>query len=147
MLQNKKNTSSSSAKNKLDVDINGAAGEIACAKYFNVYFDTSISPHRRGYDIEVSGVTIDVKTTSYNPGALTAKTYKKVKDANLYVLVHCDFPKFTIMGGAIASELLVDWNIKDTGYGRVFHMDQSQLRSIDELIVGYQNYKQRKQFA
>ena len=83
---------------KLDPDIIGTGGEIAVAKYFKTYPDLSIGPHRRGYDLQVNGTTIDVKTTTFNPGYLQAKLNARIEDADIYILVHAHFPEFTIIG-------------------------------------------------
>jgi len=134
MVQNQINGISSQGRRKLDPDINGAGGEIAVAKYFNRYPDLSIGPHRRGWDLEVNRRTIDVKTTTYQPGYLQAKTYKKIKDADMYILVHAAFPIFTIIGGVKSEELMQEHNIKDMGYGPNYTLEQSQLHPLKELF-------------
>tara|TARA_R110002096_G_scaffold397090_2_gene593033 strand:- start:501 stop:980 length:480 start_codon:yes stop_codon:yes gene_type:complete len=133
MLQNIQNGTNYSKKRNISYDINGAGGEIAVAKYFKVYPDLSTGPHRRGHDLTVNEHTIDVKATTYNPGYLQCKTYKQVADADWYILVHANFPEFRILGGAPAEELLQDHNIKDMGYGPVYHLEQSQLCSINRI--------------
>ena len=137
LVQNQTNGVSSNGRRKLDPDIIGTGGEIAVARYFNCYPDLSIGPHRRGYDLEVNGTTIDVKTTTFNPGYLQAKTKKKVSDADMYILVHASFPTFTILGGVRAAAFLQDYNIKDMGYGPNYTLEQSQLHSLKSLFIQY----------
>ena len=112
MIQNQKN-GTNFRKQKLDPDINGMAGEIAVAKYFNRFPDLSVGPHRRGYDLIITGRKVVVKTTTYNPGYLQCKTYKKIQDADIYLLVSADMPHYTIQGGATSHDLLRKTNIKD----------------------------------
>ena len=132
MIQNQKN-GTSFRKQKLDPDINGMAGEIAVAKYFNRFPDFSVGPHRRGYDLIISGRKVDVKTTTYNPGYLQPKLNKKFEDADIYLLVTADLPHYTIQGGATAQDLLRKTNIKDTGYGQFYTLEQFQLKSVQQL--------------
>lgn len=133
MLQNQKNGTSSPKVKKLDPDINGMAGEIAVAKYFNRYPDFSVGPHRRGYDLVVAGRKVDVKTTTYQRGFLQVKAHKKIEDADIYVLVYANIPEYVIMGGAYSHELIQQQNIKDTGYGPYYTFEHSQLKSMEEL--------------
>lgn len=132
MIQNQKN-GTNFRKQKLDPDINGMAGEIAVAKYFNRFPDLSIGPHRRGYDLIITGRKVDVKTTTYNPGYLQCKTHKKIQDADIYLLVSADMPHYTIQGGATSHDLLRKTNIKDTGYGAFYTLEQDQLQSVQQL--------------
>ena len=135
MHQNIQNGKNYSETRNLNYDINGVGGELAVAKFFKVYPDLSTGPHRRGYDLTVNQTTIDVKTTSYNPGYLQCKTYKKVADADVYILVHAHFPTYTILGGIRSTEFLQEYNIKDVGYGPVYHQEQSQLRPLRSLFA------------
>ena len=135
MLQNQTNGVTSQGPRKLEPDINGAGGEIAVCKYFNRYPDLSIGPHYSGYDLKVKGNKVDVKTTSYDPGYLQAKTKKKVDDCDVFILVHVSFPTFTILGGARSSDLLQDVNIQDMGYGPKYVLEQSQLSSMVDIFA------------
>ena len=112
MMQNHKN-GLNTQKKYLDPDVNGMAGEIAVAKYFNRYPDLTIGPHYSGYDLMIAGKKVDVKTTTRNPGWLQAKLKKKVTDADIYIMVTADMPHYTIQGGATAQDLIQQHNIKD----------------------------------
>ena len=135
MIQNQKNglTTQKTNKKSYDPDVNGMAGEIAVAKYFNRFPDLSVGPHYSGYDLMIAGKRVDVKTTKYNPGYLQAKTKKKLEDADIYILVSADVPHFTIQGGATAQQLIQSHNIKDTGYGPCYTLEQDQLTPLKEL--------------
>ena len=135
MLQNQNNGVISRGPRKLEPDINGAGGEIAVCKYFNRYPDLSIGPHYSGYDLKVRGKKVDVKTTTYNPGYLQAKTKKNPNDCDIFLLVHVSFPTFTILGGAKSTQLLQDVNMQDMGYGPKYIMEQSQLQSMELLFA------------
>ena len=135
MMQNKQNGASSRGVRKLDPDIIGVGGEIVVCRYFNVYPDLTVGPHYRGHDLTFRRLKIDVKTTGYNPGYLQAKTNKKASDCDIFILVHADFPTFTILGGSRSNELLQDYNIKNMGYGDNYVLEQSQLTEIGNLFA------------
>ena len=135
MLQNQTNGVISHGPRKIEPDINGAGGEIAVCKYFNRYPDLSIGPHYSGYDLKVKGKKGDVKTTSYNPGYLQAKSKKNPNDCDIFILVHVSFPTFTILGGATSTQLQQDVNLQDMGYGPKYTMQQSQLSSMADLFA------------
>ena len=94
-----------------------------------------VRPHYSGYDLKVKGKKVDVKTTSYNPGYLQAKTKKNPNDCDIFILVHVSFPTFTILGGATSTQLLQDVNLQDMGYGPKYTMQQSQLSSMADLFA------------
>tara|TARA_Y100001951_G_C11247957_1_gene244574 strand:+ start:221 stop:688 length:468 start_codon:yes stop_codon:yes gene_type:complete len=135
MLQNQTNGVISRGPRKLEPDINGAGGEIAVCKYFNRYPDLSIGPHFSGYDLKVKGKKVDVKTTTYDPGYLQAKTKKNPSDCDVFILVYASFPRFTILGGAQSADLLQQVNIQDMGYGAKYILEQSQLQSMELLFA------------
>jgi len=135
MMQNQANGVISRGQRKLDPDINGMGGEIAVCKYFNRFPDLTVGPHYSGYDLKVKGKRIDVKTTSYNPGYLQAKSTKKADACDLYILVYAEFPRFEILGGAKTHYLLQDCNLKDLGYGACYTLEQSQLQSLELLFA------------
>ena len=115
-------------------DINGIAAEIAVAKYCNRFPDLSIGPQRGGADLKIAGKTVDVKTTGKNPGYLQASLNKTLDDSDVYLLVTANFPTFTIQGGATNHQLLNKTTIKDTGYGKKYTLEQSQLSSLPHLF-------------
>ena len=135
MVQNQQNGTNSNGIRKLDPDINGVGGEIAVCRYFNRYPDLTIGPHYRGFDLKVRNTKIDVKTTTYLPGYLQAKTNKTSKDCDMFILVHADFPTYTIIGGIRAEEFLQDWNIKDMGYGNKYIIESSALKPLPQLFA------------
>tara|TARA_R100000329_G_C7603719_1_gene214140 strand:- start:46 stop:462 length:417 start_codon:yes stop_codon:yes gene_type:complete len=130
-MQNQK---SGANTQKLEPDLHGMAGEIAVAKACNRFPDLSIGPHRRGYDLTIKGRKVDVKTTTYNPGYLQCKLHKKLEDADVYILVTAALPHYTIQGGATAQDLLQDINVRDTGYGSFYTLEQSQLMTLPQLF-------------
>ena len=110
------------------------AAEIAVARYCNRYPDLTIGPQRGGADLVIAGKTVDVKTTVMNPGYLQASLNKKLGDADIYLLVTNNFPNFTIQGGVFNFQLLNNSNIRDTGFGNKYTLEQSQLSGLKELF-------------
>jgi hypothetical protein len=137
MIQNQKNGAISRGQRKLDPDVNGMGGEIAVCKYLNSFPDLSVGPHYSGYDLTVNGKKIDVKTTTYNPGYLTAHPKKQVNDCDIYILVYAALPRFTIQGWVTSANLIQDSNLKDTGYGSRYTLESSQLRKIEHLCIQF----------
>jgi len=135
MLQNQTNGVFTRGPRKLDPDINGMGGEIAVCKYFNRFPDLTIGPHFSGYDLKIKGQRVDVKTTTYSPGYLQAKQTKKQDACDIYILVHAEFPRFEILGGVTAKELIHNGNLKDTGFGMSYTLEQSQLQPMELLFA------------
>ena len=133
MMQNQTNGVISRGTRKLDPDINGMGGEIAVCKYLNSFPDLSIGPHYSGYDLTVNDKKIDVKTTTYNPGYLTAHTKKQVNACDIYILVYAALPRFTILGYEYSANLIQECNLKDTGYGMRYTLESTQFKPIEEF--------------
>jgi hypothetical protein len=135
MIQNQTNGVYTRGPRKLDPDINGMGGEIAVCKYFNRFPDLTIGPHFSGYDLKIKGKRVDVKTTTYSPGYLQAKNTKKMDACDIFILVHAEFPRFEIIGGVTAADLIHDGNLKDTGFGTCYTLEESQLQPIELLFA------------
>ena len=133
MLQNQLN-GATSKKNNLDIDINGAAAEIIIARYYNIYPDLFTGPHRRGHDLILNGLKIDVKSTWYSPGYIMCGLHSEIQDADVYILVNSRFPVCIIKGAVRAADLIQDQNIKDMGFGNNYILEETQLRPLDEVI-------------
>jgi hypothetical protein len=106
----------------------GIAAELAFCKIVNLCPDLTIGPRSGGFDCHTrSGLTIDVKTTRYPNGKLLATLGKQLDDADIYVLMVGEFPTYSWVGWAEASELLDEANILNLGHGPTYALDQSQL--------------------
>jgi len=112
-------------------DLEGIAGEIAAARYFNAYPDTTIRLDLPPYDLITNkGKTADIKTTKYKSGKLIATLSKSVEDCDIYVLVIGEFPTYEIVGWVNSSDLIMDENIGDLGHGSGYMLEQSQINLI-----------------
>jgi len=114
-------------QDKLFIDVNGMGGEIAVARYLNVYPDTSISPRSGGHDLVFRDRRVDVKTTEYMGGRLLAAKHKDHCAAEIYVLVIGSLPTYTIVGWTTAAQLLRESMLKDLGHGQGYAMDRGDL--------------------
>jgi hypothetical protein len=114
-------------------DLEGIASEIAAAKALNLYPDLEVG-HIPIADLTLDGLTIDVKSTTYDTGHLLATRTKLDRQCDLYVLVVGTFPSYELRGWASRSQLFRDKNLKDLGRGRGYALEQSELNSIDRLI-------------
>lgn len=115
-------------------DLDGICGEFAFCKAFNLYPDMTINPRSGGYDLIVKGKRVDIKTTRYRTGKLLATKDKKIDDADIYVLVLSDYPKYIILGWCRSEDLIKDNNLVDLGYGLTYAMDQSKLFSPQNFL-------------
>lgn len=109
-------------------DLEGIAGELAFCKMLNIFPDMSIEPRAGSVDcILPSGVTIDVKTTKYPSGKLTATMKKKVGDVDIYALMVGEFPSYRYAGYARASDLINESCVGTLGHGPTYILGQGKL--------------------
>ena len=120
-----------------DVEVIGIAGELAVAKYLNIYPDFTILVRKGGADLVThDGRRIDVKSTFYHTGQLMAFYKNPYNDIDSFVLVTTkDYPKVVLRGWIDKKELLNERNVADLGYGKVFCMEQKGLKDIDLLLL------------
>jgi hypothetical protein len=123
-------------------DLNGMIGEIALAKYLNVYPDLAIDTGAGGVDMRYKHLTIDVKTTEYLDGHLLAPTWKQHREhADVFVLLTLDWPTEDYdeppvaepKGWIRAENLFHGDNIINLGNGPCFGVEQEFLRNMDGL--------------
>ena len=129
-----------------DVEVLGLAGELAVAKYLNVYPDLTIFIRKGGADlITPDNKKIDVKTTFYDNGRLIAFHKPDYGDIDTFVLVTAEnYPTVVIRGWAKREDLINDDKIGNLGYGKVFMMEQSELRDIDLLCFKLKSVNNNK---
>lgn len=115
------------------IHIDGAIGELAFARMFNVYPDFGISPRAGSPDFVVrqGGVlkTVDVKTRRRVDGDLMVPLHKAKPPArcDLYVLMIVDDCGAWCAGWTPADALFRPENIKDYGKGPTYAMEQACL--------------------
>ena len=115
-------------------DLLGIAGEIAVAKYLNLYPDTTISIRSGSCDLQThNGLMIDVKTSAYHTARLTAPITTQIHKASVYVLVVGTMPTFKIVGWAWAKDLINDGRVGDLGHGPTYVLEQEWLEKPERL--------------
>lgn len=113
-------------------DLNGVGAEFAFAKARNLWPDMTIGPRHGGPDcLAHNGAKIDVKCTKYANGQLLAVAGKSAYDADYYVLLVGEFPAYTLIGWAAASELITPERLTDLGHGPTYAMPQSELHALE----------------
>lgn len=108
-------------------DEDGAIGEYAFCKHFNIMFDISMQPRSGSYDCIYKGKKIDIKTTRVAHGKLIATT-KKNPDVDVFVLAIINSNQVTFPGYALSSEMYDDANLSDLGHGKSYVINQKNLR-------------------
>lgn len=126
-------------------DIMGCYGELAFLKAVNQYpYDffsikpRSVAKGTDNGDLELDGLIIDVKTTTYTTGRLVCKTIKAGDVVDLFCLaVIEDKNRVSLRGFCPAKLLLKDenYNTANGKFPRVcYNMEQKNLMSYDEAV-------------
>ena len=121
----------------LIMHIEGAAGELAFSKLFNVYPPLVVVSGGDFPLFEVrlpDGRRVDVKTTKYDDGKLVVAKYKGDKGGvQLYALLTGEFPgPWTYRGVMAQDELIVPGRIEEPRPGKPAYVAlQRELREID----------------
>jgi len=115
-------------------DMLGIAGEIAMAKYLNLYPDTTVGIRSGSCDLHThDNLTIDVKTSAYPTARLTAPAGTSIHKASIYVLVVGTMPTFKIVGWAWAKDLINEGRIGSLGHGPTYVLEQEWLEKPERL--------------
>ena len=113
--------------NNWDGEINGAAAELAVAKYFNVHWDCGVGTFKAP-DVG----NFQVRSTIYPNGKLIFRPNDSPED--IFILVICDTPVYNIIGYISGSEAIECGRI-DTKYGnKAWFVDQDFLKDIKDLL-------------
>ena len=113
-----------------ETDLLGLGGELAVAKWLNIYPDLTTYARQGGVDlISNTGKRIDVKTTMYETGRLLAKINTAYPDIDIFVLVTAKFPVFIVRGWATKEELLRPDTVTNLGYNNVHCLAQDELHT------------------
>ena len=118
-------------------EVDGVGGEIAVAKFFNVFPDIDPTPRSGGCDLVTkTGVRVEVKTTDYAKGRLIAQKWKEEqKCSDIYVLVIGTLPTFKIIGWIASEDLLLDENVKTELSGECYSVTQDKLKPMTDIPV------------
>jgi hypothetical protein len=100
-----------------DISEQGVMAEIAFAKLFNVYFDTTTEPRAGGYDTIYNGWKTDVKTTTGK--LLICAGHKKMESSEIYVLMLDQGHQFEYAGWCYNHELIKPENKGKEKYTRI----------------------------
>jgi hypothetical protein len=113
----------------IEADIQGLMAEYAFAKQFNTFPDMGLTPRSGSADGLLDKYRYDIKSTTYKTGRLLA-TMKDNPDVDMYILGIVDGNTVDFVGYAMKTDLVKPENIKDLGHGKVYCMDQSQLKKF-----------------
>lgn len=125
-----KNGSGYNDENGWQIDIEGAAAEMAFAKLAHVYWSYSVNSFRREGDVG----RIQIRHTERENGSLIIRP--KDADTGLFVLVVGKIPSFNIVGAITAKkakanpEWQKDYNNRDSA----FFVPQESLVPIEKLL-------------
>tara|TARA_B100000959_G_scaffold265428_1_gene306934 strand:- start:418 stop:924 length:507 start_codon:yes stop_codon:yes gene_type:complete len=118
-------------------DLEGFGGELAFCKGFNLFPDFTV--WTRGTETDIGdaklpcGLTVDVKTTVYPTGRLTAALWKN-ETVDLFALMTGNFPEYIFRGFLEQKKLMKKEMIGDLGRGPLYMADQSILKSLPQIL-------------
>lgn len=115
-----------------DINFEGVCGEIACAKFLDVYPDTEYNVNNPPKHDLISrkGSTVDVKTTDKSKDSWATIISKGVNDVEKYMFVRGRFPVYEICGWLPSEEYINEENICDVGNGDFYRVDIDKLRKF-----------------
>lgn len=115
-------------------ELEGMGAELAAAKILNVCPDLDNS-RASIHDFIFNGYTVDVKTTKYFNGKLILPLNKnKNNSCEYYILMVGEFPRYRFIGAAKNTDLINDKNIGSLGYDKIYMLEQSQLKNLEEFL-------------
>ncbi len=117
-----------------NIEAIGVLGEMAFAKWNNIYFDMSLHTRQGGPDFYYRGKSWDIKSTKKMEGSLIASQKKTLADSQMYVLALVSECFVDFVGYAYAEELLRKENLWEIQKGKdpVYRLKQHQLHPFDE---------------
>ena len=105
----------------------GAIGEYGFCKLENIFFDASVSPRKGGRDFTFMGRSFDMKTTNVASGRLLVMPDENM-DVEYYALAILTGNTLTFPGFTHTSVIRDESRMTDLGYGKVYAMQQSELK-------------------
>lgn len=118
-----------SERSDLAINIQGAGAEIAFAKLYNVYPDTSLNNHPVADVVLHGGISIDVKQNPLPNGDLIVSIEKgeRIEKVDFFVLLVGQMPIFRVAGYISSADLFIPDNIANLGYGPCYYVKQRKL--------------------
>jgi len=113
-----------------DADIEGSLAELAVAKYLGCYWDGSVN-NFLGADIEIKGLRLQVRQTSYPEGHLII--HDKDRDNDIFILVIGTIPEYAIIGWLYGHEGKKNPTRTLRDFNKSFWVQQNMLKSPDKL--------------
>jgi hypothetical protein len=118
------------SNDRVFMDINGAAGELAGAKYFG--FELDFDPYKYGSaDLVIGNVSIDFKTTHHQDGVLLVQQSGS-SHPSVYVCVVGSIPTYQLVGWKLATEVRQPHNQSKRFY-MAYAIEQQFLNPIATL--------------
>lgn len=123
----------------------GFGAELAFCRLFGAKFDKSTKPRRGGHDTMWKGNRVDVKSCSKYDMPLMVPKGREYK-ADIWFLVHGDWPRYTLKGWALTDDMCQDKYLKDlkntsgptwvVEQENLLWLDQTDLFSYNDLRYG-----------
>ena len=120
-----------SPKGAYIIHADGAGGEIAFARWRNLYPLLNFLPTTGGADILANdGKTIDVKTTTRTDGNLLVPAHLKTAPCDIYALMmgDADSGAYKCLGWATSCQVFQEKNLRDFGHGLTYMVTQEELK-------------------
>lgn len=117
--------------NGFEININGACGEVAVAKWLNIFYSGNLGDLAAG-DVNHPSVRIEVRTAFEAHYRMIL--HKKDRDDAIFILLTGTAPEFIVRGWCYGREGKQEKFWADPAGGRpAYFVPQAELRPIDEL--------------
>lgn len=118
------------------MEIEGAGGELAAAKFFKVFPSLDNGCRKGGCDLVTrSKVRVEVKTTVHKRGKILVNNWKEVEDSDIVVLVTGTMPNYTVAGWAYTHEVMREENRKPQKQYLAYEWQHDDLHPMSEAPV------------
>ena len=121
-----------------NMNLNGFGAELTFCRLCGVEFDSSYDKTENHFNnadaILWNGLTVDVKTTTYQSGKLLIRPGKEDSKVDLYALMIGTFPMFRFAGWIEYENIINDKLLVDLGWGPGYCLPQHELNKTLKYI-------------
>jgi hypothetical protein len=117
---------------KFAIELQGLMGELAFAKWANLYPNLDVKPQSQTTDVVYKGWKCDIKATKHPKGRLIIPLNKTKESSDVYILGIISELSVDFVGYCLAEEVMQDANIKDLGKGPCYCLDKDQLTKFGD---------------
>lgn len=119
-------------KSSVEVHLQGVKGELALAKYLNVYPDFTTNCRKGGSELVYRGWRLDAKNRNPYRDLMTPAS-KRPGEADIYVCITGDNP-LILLGWCFDKEFIIPERIVTWTPIKSYFMEEKELRDMNDLL-------------